>query len=259
MKIKPKIAFDKLGLPYPNHGIIGHRGLSSEAPENTRASFIAAADAGLSWVEFDIQRCASGEWVVFHDETLARTSNGHGPIRDQAFTALKKLDIGSWFHPRFANECILSLAEVLPLLAQLKLHPNIELKFFETEDAVDMMQMAAEIGPIIQQYWIDKTHTPAMISSFHLNFLKALRQLYSHWPIAYLINTFNKQSLDIVQTAHFDTLNSEKDSLLTYIERYKLHSQVPVLAFTVNDTATAEKLFSAGVSAIFSDKANLFM
>lgn len=258
MQINPVLAFKKLRLPYPHHGIIGHRGLSSEAPENTCASFIAAAEAGLSWVEFDVQRCASGEWVVFHDETLERTSNGRGAVREKGVAELKSLDIGSWFDRGFASERILSIAEVLPLLSQLGLHPNIEVKFFEADTAVDMIQMAAQIGPIIQRYWTHQTNAPAMVSSFHLNFLKAFRQLYPDWPIGYLVETLDKQSLDIVQEAHFSTLNVKKESLLTYLEHTTLHSQIPLLAFTVNDTATAKQLFSKGVSAIFSDKAQLF-
>jgi glycerophosphoryl diester phosphodiesterase len=258
MKINPALAFKKIRLPYPHRGIIGHRGLSSKAPENTRASFMAAAAAGLSWVEFDIQRCASGEWVVFHDETVERTSNGRGAIREKSVTELKSLDIGSWFDPRFSDERILSLAEVLPLLSRLGLHPNIEVKFFETDAPIDAMRMAAQIGPVIQRYWIHHTDRPALVSSFHLDFLKAFRQLYADWPIGYLVETFEKQSLNIVQAAHFSTLNSSKESLLTYFERSTLMSQIPLLAFTVNDTPTAERLFSAGISAIFSDKADLF-
>lgn len=256
MNINPGTAFKKLQLPYPNRGIIGHRGLSSLAPENTRASFISAANAGLSWVEFDIQRCDSGEWVVFHDKTLERTSNGRGTVQDMSLAELKRLDLGSWFDRRFANEHILSLAEVLPLLSQLGLHPNIEVKFFE-DTPIDMAKAAADIGSIVHQYWIAQAHAPAVISSFYDDFLLAFRDRYPDWPIAYLVEQFQEQHINTVREGRFNMLNAEKDSLLTYIQRQRLHTDIPILAFTVNDAPTAKRLFSAGISAIFSDKAEL--
>jgi glycerophosphoryl diester phosphodiesterase len=258
IKIDPASTFEQLRLPYPQHGIISHRGLSSEAPENTQASFIAAAQAGLSWVEFDVQRCASGEWVVFHDETLERTSNGRGPLKNQTFAQLKALDIGAWFDPHFGGERILSLAETLSLTARLGLHINVEVKFFKSDASLDMIPMATQIGSIIQQYWVPQTKLPPMISSFHLNFLKAFRQLYPHWPIAYLIENFDDRCLDTVQALGFSALGTRKESLLAYIEHSQLDTQIPLLVFTVNDALSAKRLFSAGVSAIFSDKAKLF-
>jgi glycerophosphoryl diester phosphodiesterase len=61
--------------------------------------------------------CASrdGEIVVIHDDTLQRTTNGRGLVRDVSLPALKRLDAGSWFHRRFAGERIPTLSEVIRL------------------------------------------------------------------------------------------------------------------------------------------------
>ena len=61
-------------LPAPKEGLIGHRGAAGHAPENTAASIKKAAQFGLNWVEFDIRLCSSGEWIVFHDSSLERTT-----------------------------------------------------------------------------------------------------------------------------------------------------------------------------------------
>jgi glycerophosphoryl diester phosphodiesterase len=251
--------FDRLSLPYPNKGIIGHRGLAALAPENTQVGFIAAAQAGLSWVEFDIQRCATGEWVVFHDETLERTSNGQGLLRDKTNAELKQLDIGSWFDPRFAGEHLLSLNEVLPLLASLGLHPNIEVKFFKDAAAENKALAAKDLGQQIQQYWPHHAKTPALVSSFDLPFLLAFRQQYPEWPLGYLIRELTHTHIETMHTQGFSILSAEKDSLLTYLKTTpQPQLGFPLLAYTVNERPTAQALFSAGVAAIFSDKADTF-
>lgn len=51
--------------------IVGHRGAPLLAPENTPASFAAAAEAGAQWVELDARRCADGVVAVVHDAWLA--------------------------------------------------------------------------------------------------------------------------------------------------------------------------------------------
>jgi len=96
--------------------VIAHRGASGVAPENTLAAFQAALDADADGIELDITRCATGEIVVIHDDTLDRTSDGSGRVVETPFSALRDLDAGSWFAPRFAGQRIPTLEEVLDLV-----------------------------------------------------------------------------------------------------------------------------------------------
>ena len=61
---------------------IGHRGACGHAPENTIISIRKALEIGVDGVEFDIQMSADGVPVVIHDDTLERTTNGKGRVRD---------------------------------------------------------------------------------------------------------------------------------------------------------------------------------
>ncbi|MFC1661060.1 glycerophosphodiester phosphodiesterase [Gemmatimonadota bacterium] len=101
----------------PAPEIIGHRGFSARAPENTLASLTAAVEASAPAVEFDVQTAACGTPVVIHDEMLGRTTNGVGPVRRRPVTQLKALDAGSWFSAEFAGEAIPTLEEALALLS----------------------------------------------------------------------------------------------------------------------------------------------
>jgi glycerophosphoryl diester phosphodiesterase len=98
---------------------VAHRGYSAAFPENTpvavEAGFAAAADV----VEIDLLKSSDGEVVIFHDDTLDRTTNGTGRVDQTTLADLELLDAGSWFAPEFAGERIPTLVEVLTLQQQL--------------------------------------------------------------------------------------------------------------------------------------------
>lgn len=102
-------AFGNRPTPY----LIGHRGASGYAPENTMASFQRAVAMGVDAIELDVHPTRDGELVVIHDPTLERTTNGHGLVSAHTLAELQQLDAGSWFDPAFAGERIPSLSEVL--------------------------------------------------------------------------------------------------------------------------------------------------
>ncbi len=95
--------------------ILGHRGTPREAPENTLVSLRRALDLGLDGVEYDLHGCASGEPVVIHDETLERTTDGHGAVALLTLPELAGIDAGGWFSKRFAGEPLPLLEEALEL------------------------------------------------------------------------------------------------------------------------------------------------
>ncbi len=100
--------------------LIAHRGVSSEAPENTFSAFERAVELNLPWVELDIQCSQDGHLVVFHDDDLVRTaspSSAHS-IANLPLSDLRRFDVGSWFAPRFAGERIPTFEEVLQWRSQ---------------------------------------------------------------------------------------------------------------------------------------------
>ena len=84
--------------------VIAHRGSSGQAPENTLASLHLAGQQGIKWVEIDVMLSADGIPVIFHDDYLARTSNGEGLIHKTSLQDLKKLDAGSWKDKEYAEQ-----------------------------------------------------------------------------------------------------------------------------------------------------------
>lgn len=77
----------------------GHRGAKGTHPENTLVSFQAAVEAGAEGFELDVHRTADGEIVVIHDDTLDRTTDETGNVRDRTLDELRQLDAGFRFSP----------------------------------------------------------------------------------------------------------------------------------------------------------------
>ena len=111
--------------------IIAHRGDSANAPENTLAAFRLAYENGADGIELDVMLSADRQLVVIHDDTLDRTSNGHGKVGEMPLTALRELDAGAWFIPKFKGEPIPLLDEVFTELGG-KFLINVELKNYKT-------------------------------------------------------------------------------------------------------------------------------
>src|ERR1051325_10106083 len=96
--------------------IIGHRGASAHAPENTMAAFRLAMEVGADGIEFDVRLSRDGIPFVIHDDNLRRTGLDPRRVVDLNASQLKQIDVGRWFDPGcFTDEQIPTLQEVLDL------------------------------------------------------------------------------------------------------------------------------------------------
>jgi len=93
--------------------VTGHRGAAGLAPENTLSAIRKGISLGAGRVEIDLQQTADGVVIVMHDETVDRTTDGNGYVKDFMFRELKKLDAGYKFNQDFKGEKVPSLEEVL--------------------------------------------------------------------------------------------------------------------------------------------------
>lgn len=280
-------------LPPIHQKTIGHRGLAGFAPENTLASFETAKNFGLNWVEFDVQVCGSGEWVVLHDETVDRTTNGNGQVADLPFDRLKLLDAGSHFDPKFHTERIPLLADVLLYLKEAKIHPNIEIKStksrtdpriesrteFRTESRIKSgtqseIKFRTDSGnshltrhldaflQIIDENWIrtaranahsSRLHIPPLISSFELEPLIMLREKAPDLPIGYLVEQWDEKVLETIQENHFQSLHCDYKGITSEQILQSKECGIEVLLYTVNERNVADSLLAKGSFAVFSD------
>jgi glycerophosphoryl diester phosphodiesterase len=99
-----------------NIEVVVHRGANALAPENTTASAYAALSFGAKWIEVDVRPSKDGVLFNLHDETLDRTTNGHGKLVDMLSTDVSRLDAGGWFGPEFVGLHVPTIAEMLDSL-----------------------------------------------------------------------------------------------------------------------------------------------
>ena len=116
--------------------LVAHRGHAARFPENTLPALVAAADSGITHLEFDIQLSADGVPVVLHDATLDRTSARGGDARTMPWSELRRAPVGEpkRFGATHAGVCIPSVAEVAAFAAarpDLHLFPEIKTESLE--------------------------------------------------------------------------------------------------------------------------------
>jgi glycerophosphoryl diester phosphodiesterase len=227
--------------------LIGHRGLSAFAPENTLPSFLKAAKEGLQWVEFDIRLTADMKLVVFHDDTLERTTNGEGLVSKRTLSELQLLDAGSWFSPAFQNTNISTLDEVLLFLEAHNLQANIEIK--STPEQADATVEA--FFPYLQGWPRGKPYP--FVSSFDHKALAHCRYSFPQLPIGYLVEKIKRKEIESLLDDPFCSINcsNEHNTLDDY--QTLIQTDTPVFVYTVNKLDDAKKLFAAGVQGLFTD------
>jgi glycerophosphoryl diester phosphodiesterase len=217
---------------------IGHRGAKDHVAENTLESFQKALDFGVDGIELDIHRCASGEMVVIHDETVDRTSNGKGFVTGFSLAELKDLKVEKNFK-------IPTLQEVLDIVNR-KCIVNIELKGKNT---------APTTVAIIEKYIATKqwSYDDFLVSSFDWNALLEVRSLNTKIPIGVITKTdiehaYAFAKYNVAHSIHpfFDLLTKE-NTLQMQQKGFK------IFPWTVNETEAIEKMKSFKVNGIITD------
>lgn len=227
--------------------LIGHRGAKESAPENTLASIREAARQGARWVEVDVMLTRDRRPVLIHDDTLDRTTSGHGPVPEHDLAALREFDAGSWFDPRFAGERVPTLEEAVGLIRDLGLGLNLEIKPYPGQEEATAEVALAALRPL----WpMDR---PLLLSSFEVPCLEVAQRLWPEIPRGYLLWDPPADWAAVAERIGAATLNVHQDrQSADSVAAYRATGR-PVLAYTVNDPGRARTLFGWGVSAVFTD------
>ena len=223
-----------------------HRGGGLLAPENTLAGIRLAARLGFKAVEFDVMLSGDGTPVLIHDETVERTTNGFGRVCDTSDALLFTLDAG-WGErvPRFAEAAM--LCRELGLLANIEIKPAAG---FEQQTAEVVARLAVEL-------WHGAA-VPPLISSFSLDALAVARDVAPALRRGILYETVPADWLAEVQRLQAVTLHCDAALLDDAVLAEAQARQIPVLTYTVNAPEQAKILLARGVSALFTDRLDLF-
>lgn len=233
-------------MDYPR--IIAHRCGGALAPENSLAGLRIAARLGCRGVEFDVMLSADGVPLLIHDETLERTTTGHGRVAELSAAAVRGFDAGGPHHPAFAVSPAPTFAEAMACCDKLDLWTNIEIK----PSAGHEHATGEAVGRWLAQHW----NGQGVVSSFSTEALAAARRIAGQFPSALLADSlpphWRQQLHDLGATALH--LSARR---ITAADATAL-AGIPWAAYTVNRRDEAERLFALGCRAVFTDRPDLW-
>ena len=224
--------------PKQNPLVIGHRGARGHLAENTLPSIAKAIELGVDGIEIDIFKCASGELVVFHDQTLEKLTNSKGYIEQLTLDSIRKIDVLNGF-------TIPTLEEVLDLING-RVFLNIELKGTQT---------AILTNEIILSYFERKEWdlSKILISSFNWEELEIFYSVNSEVSIAILTEDDPLDAIPIAKQLNAVAINPEYVSLNTgNIDKIKKEG-LKIFTWTVNDPQEIKDVITLGVDGIITD------
>lgn len=155
--------------------ILGHRGASALAPENTIAAFRRSVEDGADGIEFDVRLTGDGVAVVIHDATLERTATVHRHVSQMTAAELSATDVGKWFEaqkgsPGFSGETVPSLQQVFDLYSE-----NDGLLYLEMKpDAGTESELVSEVVRMIKR---SNLGDRIIVECFDLPLIQRVKQL----------------------------------------------------------------------------------
>ena len=157
--------------------IIGHRGASRYAPENTHASFERAFEDGADGIEFDVRLASDGVPYVFHDPTCERTLGVYGEVDRFPSATLERLYVGAWFKERYPRRAIYDYDwEKIPLLTHVFERYGSRLLYAEMkcEDPRRQPALARAVVELIHKHGLASR---VVVKSFALDSLREVKRL----------------------------------------------------------------------------------
>jgi glycerophosphoryl diester phosphodiesterase len=218
--------------------IVGHRGALDLAPENTIPAFEAALNAGADGVEFDVQRTVDGHLVIFHDEDVARVSDGTGMISEMTLAELKALDVGLYFDKRYRGTRIPTLIEFFDWAKGNEL-----LLFVELKEPYRYPGIEQQIVALIREYdFVDRTQ----IRSFYHSGLMQINKIAPEIAISELwLNHVPWFAEVIYRTVNLLYQHYTEDIIKQFHEWGR-----EVTAWVVDDLEESQKLKEWGIDCI---------
>lgn len=240
--------------------IVGHRGASFDAPENTLSSVNLAWERNADAVEIDIYLTSDGKIVAFHDKTTKRIGGRNKDVAKQTLAELQTLDVGAWKNAQYRNERIPTLPQILKtipagkrlfieikcgpeVLPQLKADLQASGKAADQTALIgfdyDTMRKAKQLMPGLKAYWVFKVKQNKVTRRWEHN-------------ADYYIRKAKEANLDGLDVGYNGFLTAD------FIQKSEA-AGLPVFVWTINDVKDAKKLVEMGITGITTDRPGLMM
>ena len=226
--------------------VIGHRGASSEAPENTLAANRLAFQQNADGIEVDVRLTKDRKLVCTHDKNTLRTAGQELVIKESTLKELKSLDVGLWKGKQWKGETIPTLEEVLEEIPEDK-------KIF-----IEIKTGTESIDPLIEDIQKSKVESNCItVISFHQEVVKQVKRSRESLNVNLLIafsgpkEISNEEVLQRLTEFKLDGVGAENHSRLshTFVAPI-LEANKKVHVWTVDDIEQAKTYKELGLSSI---------
>lgn len=242
--------------------IIGHRGVAAYAPENTLEAIHTAADMGVEWVEVDVKLTKDQVPILFHDETLERTTNGgQRLVAEVTYDEIRALEAGSWFGESFAGIKIPTLEEAIEVLVERDLGLNLEIKPCPGREK----ETAEAALDVLSRFWDSADNL--YICSYKMISLETSKDMAPEWARG-IVFGYHCQP-DWLEALKAGRLPDEWEKVAEYLDltavsidqelcnelmiAKMMKRGVKPIPYNVNDSDRASALQDMGVQTVISD------
>lgn len=218
---------------------IAHRGGSLYAPENTVAAFTNSLTAA-DWMETDAQITSDGKFVIMHDLTVDRTTDGSGAVAAQTLAQLRMLDAGSWYSTNYSGQRIPTMEEMITNTLPTVI-PFIEAK-------------AGAAAAYVTEFHRLNVVTNIVFQSFDWNFLAQVHALEPNLRLCAL-------GSGPLTTAHLSSITNAGARIVSWAGADVTANEVglahgmglALFVWTINSPAQITNFINLGVDGIVSD------
>ncbi|MDP4552562.1 glycerophosphodiester phosphodiesterase [Alkalihalobacillus macyae] len=241
---------------------VAHRGASGHAPEHTIPSYKLGEEMKGDYIEIDLQMTKDGELIAMHDESVDRTTNGTGLVKDYTLEEIKQLDAGTWFNEKYPEKAKKSYEGLqVPTLEEVIQTFGKDARYYiETKSPEVYPGMEKELLRVLEKYkltGVNERSSKVLIQSFSKESLLKMEDLNANLPLVQLIS-YKEQA----------TISDEELSELTeyavgvgmsytkidedYVQQVR-SAGLLIHPYTVNEKEDMERLLDWGVTGMFTN------
>lgn len=241
---------------------VAHRGASGHAPEHTLAAYELGEQMKGDYIEVDLQMTEDGVLIAMHDDTVDRTTDGSGFVKDMTLAEIKQLDAGSWFNeaypdkaqPEYAGLTVPTLEEIIEAFGRGSRY------YIETKAPNVYPEMQEELLRVLYKHKLigsNAASSKILVQSFSADSLLEMHELDPEVPLIQLISysepaTITDQEISAIKEYALGIGTSYTSIDKEYVEKIR-ENDLLIHPYLVNSKADMERLLDWGVTGMFTN------